>query len=450
MAEGTRPHNRASILLIYNEQGEWYDVERYFYTRAPSIGLGYLASCLRDKGHQVAICDLQIESAKNLWRTLDEMQPEIIGLSCLASTMVSTFKLITGIRKRSKALIVLGGPQATNWPFKLLDRGFADCVVIGEGENTITEIADLTASGTKDFSSLTGVGYMAGNTAMISPPSQGKPKLDDLPFPAFDLLDLSRYASGPNRATKGLVIPIVTQRGCPFGCRYCDSEAVFGRAVRYRGALSIKEEILYWKRKFENISLLVWDDTFTFNREHCLQACEVFQKSDVEWSCTTRPDYVDNELLVSMRKCGCKNIYFGAESFSPETLTMLNRTTTADVVKKAVFLARDAGIRTSVGIVTGFPLQRVAEICRDIQMLFDLGVEYPTINLFKSYSPKTFAYFENSGISHERVAECAFQGIAINPWRERFLNVLRLGSLTKYHMARAYRLAEQYMRSRSL
>lgn len=448
MAGGIRPNHKASILLIYNRQMPWFHFERYFYTRAPSIGLGYLASYLRDKGHQVRICDLQIATRSDLRRILKDTELDIVGITCLASSMLSTFELVKDIRERCKAVIVLGGSHATNWPTRLLNCGCADLVVLGEGERTLAEIADLTASGMRDFSSLTGVGYMVGDTPVVVPSSKTLTQLDDLPFPAFDLLDMARYSPGPNRAALGLSIPIITQRGCPFGCRYCDSETVFGRTVRFRSAMNIEAEIHYWKEKFTTISLMIWDDTFTFNREHCLEVCEVIQKQDLEWSCTTRPDHVDRDLLALMRKSGCTNIYFGAESFSLETLNKLHRTTTPESVEVAVASARQAGIRTSVGIVTGFPRQTVPEIYRDIQKLFGLGVEYPTINLYKPYGAKSLGYLEEAGVPYERAAECAFRGSAIYSGRECLLNILRLGFLTRYHAARAFRVLLDWVRGR--
>lgn len=406
-----------------------------FHTISPNLGIAYLAAHLRSKGHKVMIFDLQVSSYGQFWRTLREEKPDIVGISCCSRTMRSSLAIAREIRKRAQVTIVMGGPQATNWPRELVVGRYADVVVLGEGEDTLASLAEQVSL-SSDWKQVNGIAHLTVNGFILKPSSAPRPCLDDLPFPALDLFDIRRYSPSRNRAVGKRALPIITSRGCPFGCRYCDSETIFGQVTRFRSSTNFQDEVRHWKWRFGNISLLVWDDTFTLNRNHALSICEVLREEKMEWCCTTRPDLVDRELLSAMARAGCQYIYFGAESFSEATLARFNRTTTVDSVREAVRLAHEEGIRTSVGIVTGLPWQRFGDVLMEIRELFRLGPYWPTINLFEPYGKKGLDLLGAGKDEDQWSIRCAFLGLPIQVWRKGWLSVLRMCSLVLYRFQR--------------
>lgn len=177
--------------------------------------------------------------------------------------------------------------------------------------------------------------------------------LDLLPMPRHDLLPLKRYQAP---LVGGPYAFIVTSRGCPAGCRFCIKHVSYGQSVRWRSPENIIEEISYL------VSLGVRDihmyaDLFTVNRDHVISLCEGIrrEKLPIRWTCNSRVDFVDEEMLRAMAQSGCWMISWGIESGSEEMLRRMHKGTTLAMVEQALRWAKQAGIKNWGYFIIGLP-----------------------------------------------------------------------------------------------
>ena len=251
--------------------------------RFPPLGLGYIASHLRNHGLSVGLVDCTFKSEDSVLRTVRGLDPSIIGIYSMFSMSASTFRL-AGLLKEDCDLLVAGGPLPTLFPEDYL-KAF-DVVCIGEGEETMLELAEAQLEGRK-LSDIKGIciridhesGTKNESTARtpVRPPIQN---LDSISFPARDLFDNAGYREYYRKRFRREETSIITTRGCPFDCDFC-SRPIFSNQFRARSAENVVDEL-------EQISRLgydsVWfsDDCFTLIPSRVLHICREIRNRDLE------------------------------------------------------------------------------------------------------------------------------------------------------------------------
>jgi len=185
----------------------------------PPIGLAYLASYLRREGfHDIEIIDANIRRIDNeqLLKHLKRVNPDIVGVHVNVVLGGSGVELCRMVARELPARVFIGGPLSSSNPAEMLKLSGAEAAVIGEGEVRFAEICKGV-----DPSSLPGIAFWRGKVIEVNPPAPLFANLDDLPFPAYDLLPPFSLYKG--RARKKPVGVILTSRGCPYQCTYCNS-----------------------------------------------------------------------------------------------------------------------------------------------------------------------------------------------------------------------------------
>jgi len=195
--------------------------------------------------------------------------------------------------------------------------------------------------------------------------------LDALPLPRHDLLPLHRYRAP---LVRGPYAFVVTSRGCPGGCRFCIKHVSYGRAVRYRSPASVLEEVERLVA-LRMRSIHMYADLFTVQREHVVGICDgiVARGLNVRWTCNSRVDMVDEDLLRRMRRAGCWMISWGIESGDEGMLRRMHKGTTVAQVERAIERARGAGIKNWGYFVIGLP----GETEESIRKTIDLAKRLP-------------------------------------------------------------------------
>ena len=212
--------------------------------------------------------------------------------------------------------------------------------------------------GDHSFLGLAGTAVREGENVTTNSPRALIQSLDDLPLPAWSLLEgfPFKFRPSPARIKRWPCASIVLTRGCPNQCVFCD-RSVFGnrcRAYSPAYAMDLMKDLRYHYGVKE---ILIEDDTFIVSRQRVQEFCEriISEKIDITWSCLGRADRVNPELLSLMRRAGCWHISYGIESGDPAILKGMKKNLDIDQIKRAVVWSKEAGLYTKGFFMVGFP-----------------------------------------------------------------------------------------------
>jgi radical SAM superfamily enzyme YgiQ (UPF0313 family) len=370
------------VLLVHPARGESID----HLVRLPPLGLACVAGALREAGHEPRILDAAVLPSwgARLDAELLEWRPQVVGLS--ASTAVFGAACEVGARVRRalpQAAVILGGVHATLFPAEVLGEPALDYAVHGEGELTAVELVGALARG-ESPRAVEGIALRDAGGPRVNPPRAPVANLDSLPRPAYDLLPMSEYATPFSAA--GRVSSLVTSRGCPYRCRFCDGWVVMGRKYRAHSADRVVEEIAWLARDFGVREVLFKDSEFTLDRARVLRFCELMREGPrVSWTCSARVDAVDEPLLRRMAAAGCRVVQLGVESADPEVLRALGKGIRVEQVRSAFAAARAAGVETVANLMVGTPRETRDSIEATRRLVAEIRPDHLNVQVFVPY-----------------------------------------------------------------
>lgn len=331
-------------------------------TMAP-LGILYIATLLKEKGHSVQTLDPWAEDNHFVDKVVN-FKPDLVGLSFLTTQYRRAKDILAKIRPLfPRAKYIAGGIHSTALPEEVLKDLSLDFVVLGEGEETIAEIA-----GGKDFKKMPGVAYPENGKIILTPPRSPIANLDSLPIPDRGLIGYEKYLipPGPFRGTYcRRAATIISSRGCPFNCIFCgSSKLMFGFKTRRRSVANVIAEIDYLYRRYQIDGLYFLDDTFTLSPAWVEEFCERFKAGNykIKWGGQTRVNTVSFGLLKKMQEAGCCQIDYGVESGSDKVLKTLKKGTSVEMIKKAFRLSRLAGLKPTATFMIGNPGEKREDI----------------------------------------------------------------------------------------
>ncbi|MCW4023182.1 MAG: B12-binding domain-containing radical SAM protein [archaeon] len=320
-----------------------------------SLGLAYMAAVLEENGYEVTVvdCPAQNMDQEMLKAKLTAIQPEIIGITSMTPTIQSAV-LSAQVAKQAcpTSTVVLGGPHATFMDKQVLaEEPSVDVIVRGEGEQTLLELAQNSGN-VKALDAIQGITFRKGRKSVRNPDRPYIQNLDNLPRPAFKHFDLEKY-----RLFGRKMLPIITSRGCPSQCAFCTTSRIFGRPFRARSPKNVVDELEWIRDEHGADAFSFYDDTFTLDRNRAIQICKDIKnrKLGIPWDCQTRVSTVSEEMLKIMRDANCQQVFFGVESGCQTILDAVHKGTSVEQNKKAIKLAKDAGLFVAVSVMVGYP-----------------------------------------------------------------------------------------------
>ena len=361
----------------------------------PPLGLAYLAAVLEEHNQHVEILDAPALSLKveQLPHQVSKKNPDLIGISAITPFFHRTLEAVEMMKKVCPdTTTVLGGPHASLFPEQTLaDNPSVDIVCIGEGENTLLDLAQTIERG-GDLRRIKGIAFRENGKIVRNQPREPIENLDNLPFPARHRLPMTVYKPLPNQYRRLPVIHLMASRGCPFGCTYC-SNAVFGRRTRTRSPENVISEIKSVIQDFNAKEIQFWDDTFTLKRPWVMELCQLLIKENlgVLWTCETRVDRVDKEILELMARAGCWKIGYGVESGDQELLDLVKKGITLDQVRRAVKLTKNSGIEVGLSFMLALPSETPSKARQSIEFAKELDPDYAQFCITTPY-PGTELY----------------------------------------------------------
>ncbi len=320
---------------------------------APPLGVTYVAAAFEAAGATVRIFDYIVSSysPEKLHAQLDVFQPDVLGATSVTLNFPKAAEIVCEAKRHRPSLItMMGGPHVSfTAEGSLREYPGIDIIVMGEGEMTIAEMMAAGMSHDK-MEGIKGIAYRVDGSTVINEPRPFLADIDTLPLPARHLLPLSRYQA------LGFSISIVTSRGCPYLCIFCQGRRMVGNKVRKRSPSLVVDEIeQIISYGIDRIN--VADDLFVSSPRRVKEVCEeiIRRKLRFSWSAFARVNTVDKETLILMRETGCDSISFGVETGNPEMLERIRKRITLDQVRHAVSLCREVGIIPHTSFIVGLP-----------------------------------------------------------------------------------------------
>ncbi len=399
------------VLLVYPltsqkrsslNQGAW----------AP-LGLSFIASCLREAGHTVAIFDRYAFQARPgagkeainsaMLELVRDFKPDLIGFNTVSPLIYDTVECARLIRQAYKGMMVAGGHHASALPELTLRRiPELSGVVEGEGEEAMANLA-----GGRDPLKIPGLWWRKGEEILHSAPEQIK-NLDLLPFPALDLLDMGFYCRPGRKIIRGhhlSAVSLLASRGCTRRCSFCAESLTYGAGVRLHSPGYVLDWVRQAVKNFNPEGIYFHDNDFLTDEERAAKICEGLASAGkpggVKFAVQTRADRINKGILKTLKKTGCVLIELGVESAAQGELDWMKKGTTVDINERAISLCREAGINVYANMMSGLKGETLSDLDYKLNWLKKSRPDTFSLNNLQIF-PGTLLYLNEGGDFFER------------------------------------------------
>ncbi len=359
-------------------------------TPYPPLGTLYAASYIREMGHDVALFDAMLADSEEEWATsLEEHNPQYavifednfnyLSKMCLLRMREAAFTMIEMAKSRG-CVVILCGADATDHYTEYLEQG-ADYVLLGEGEETLAELLDHLSAGKE-------TGQVLGLASCSTLHPSRRPdisNLDALPFPAWDLIDISKYKKLWLERHGYYSMNMVTTRGCPYHCNWC-AKPIWGQRYNSRSAESVAAEMKWLKETFAPDHIWFADDIFGLKPNWVEKFAELLRESNaaIPFKCLKRADLVTEKTARALVDAGCKTVWLGAESGSQKILDAMDKGDKVEDIYRAATLLQEHGIEVGFFLQFGYPGETWEDVQQTLKMVREcapddigISVSYP-------------------------------------------------------------------------
>ncbi len=357
------------------------------------LGLMYLASFLRVvlPGHEQRILDLRCEKrpSESLRQLVSEFDPAIVAVSALTCEAESLHRAACEAKSHNpRTLVVAGGPHISACTDDVIADGNVDVLVVGEGEEAFADIVRSWAGG-GGARGIPGTAWRQDGDVHWGPQRPQVADLDALPHPAWDLVDIDRYArfGRAGNLRRGRFMPLFTSRGCPYQCVYCHK--IFGKRFRARSAENVVDEVRQLNERYGITDIEIYDDIFNQDLPRAKAICEGLLGMDVDHLLAfpngVRADRMDRELIQLLAKAGTTNLAVAVETASPRLQKAIHKNLNLDRVNEAITWADRDGIVTNGYFMLGFPTETRDEIQETIRYAADTDLYFASFFIVTPY-----------------------------------------------------------------
>ena len=339
-----------------------------------NLGLGYLASVLRQYGYSVHTVDIEQDPEKIL-EIAKEIKPVLVGFSLIFQFFIDSYAVLLYLMRANgiDCHFTMGGHfPSLSYQQTLELAPELDSVVRFEGEITLVELVDAVSMG-KDWKNIHGIAYRDGQQVVATQARALVEDLDQLPYPERN------YAAG---AVLGRgIMPILASRGCARTCSFCSIHTFYraapGRIVRTRKPVEVVREMRMLHEERGVTIFLFQDDDFplfgTVWRRWANEFVDELHRSrlpeKVIWKMNCRADAVDRDLFIRMRDAGLYLVYMGLESGSEQGLETLHKQMTVEQNLRAVNLLKSIGLMWEYGFMLLDPSSTFESVRENLNFL---------------------------------------------------------------------------------
>ncbi len=323
----------------------------------PPIGLLYLAGMLLKHGIDVRVVDGCLEGKPAIVRALEEHAPAYVGITSLTPGRIRAVEIADLVKTFNPNIrVIMGGVHPTIMCQQMMEHYRAiDYIVLGEGEQACLEIVKGN-----DPEHIRGIVYRRGDQIIKTSQRKYVANLDEIPFPAWHLVDLNKYPAIGRGTINGINlrkvprISVIFSRGCTGHCDFCSTWWIW-RGWRHRSAKNMADELELLYRDFGIRHFTFADDAMTVDRQATIDLCDeiITRKLNMVFHVTTRTDCVDEVMVRKLKEAGCYKIAFGIETGSPLLLDRMGKANDVETSGKAIRLAKEAGIEVTALMIVG-------------------------------------------------------------------------------------------------
>jgi len=378
------------LLVVYDNDA---------YTHWFPLGLGYITSVLEKEGHSVKIYsqDQHHYPEEHLTAYLNNNKFNFIGVSVIAGyyQYKKLLKISEAINNsRQRPFYLLGGHGPSPEPEFFLKKTKADVIVVGEGEITVIELLDAV-SNRKALCNVKGIAYLEGGKARITGKRELIKDIDSIPLPAYHLFPMEYYRliRFPHTTNRDFAVPILSGRGCTFGCAFCYR---MDEGFRPRSNIAIIDEIKLLKANYGITYIAFADELLMSSVKRILSLCEDFIKAglNIKWSCNGRLNYARPDVLRAMKKAGCVFINYGIEAIDDKVLKNMNKCLTVEQIVKGIEATLKEGISPGFNIIFGNIGDNTYTLNKGVKFLlkYDDGSQMRTIRPVTPYPGSQLYY----------------------------------------------------------
>jgi anaerobic magnesium-protoporphyrin IX monomethyl ester cyclase len=315
-------------------------------------GLIFLAAVLEKSGHEVQIYDNDIDQRKPA--DFLTFKPSLIGYSVLTTTSIPLaidqsreFRVLF-----PRAKIVWGNVHPSLAPEGTIKEDYIDYLVIGAGEEPIIKLVSHLETGVPGLKDIPGLVYKEREKILINTPASELKNLDELPDPAWHLIEINKYWA----------FSLSTSRGCPFSCTFCYNSAFHAGQRGEFSAERIINQVQYLQESYGVRYIRFFEDNFTFNRERLRAFCQsvVDRRIKLKWDCESRADLSESDIAL-MAKAGCISVWLGVESGSKRLLNFLKKGINLDVVQETFWNLVKYRIIPHIYIMEAVPTETIED-----------------------------------------------------------------------------------------
>lgn len=362
------------ILLVKLEDPDCYQLY-------PPYGLMYISSALKLGGYDPVIFH-ERATGKNVKLLLKQAKNSLfVGFSVITSPSLIYNLDVSKNIKKLEIPVVWGGVHPTILPEITLKDKCIDYVVIGEGEETIIELAKVI-EGRKNIDEVEGIGYRKHDEIIVKE-RRGFIQNLDMYSACWSDVDIKKYYQKRYNFKK--ILPFLTSRGCPHRCKFCYNLAVHHKKWRAHSKDFVVKEI----KRLEDFGiegLIFYDDNFFTDKK---RAFSILSDINYPWFAEVRADYIDEEFIKNVKKYGCQELFIGAESGSDKVLNIIQKDITTRQIENVVKICDKYNIRTTLSFMIGLPGETESDRHQTLDFMYMMDKNYKKVNLDgpKIYTP---------------------------------------------------------------
>ena len=359
------------------------------------IGTLYAAALMRENGYEVSFLDTMFAyGPEEIIPALEKHDPRFFVIyddgfnyltkMCLTNMREAAFEMIKFARQKGCTVIVSGSDSTDHYEQYLYEG--ADFILLGEAEQTLKELVFAIEQNHDDYLSIPGLAFNQNDAVIKTRGRAVLKELDNLPFPAWDLVDIETYRKTWLKHRGFFSLNVATTRGCPFKCNWC-AKPIYGNRYNSRSPQNVVAEIKMLKKIFQFDHIWFCDDIFGLKPGWVHEFADLVEKENLgfKFKIQARADLLLQENYIrNLARAGCENIWMGAESGSQKILDAMDKGTKVEQIYEATRLLKKNAVHPSFFIQFGYPGETKEDIGKTISMINELlpyeigiSVSYP-------------------------------------------------------------------------